>query len=30
VAWVEKPGIIRPGERFSAQIPEYEPYKLPE
>jgi MOSC domain-containing protein YiiM len=30
VAWVEKPGTIRPGESFSAQIPEQVIYSLPE
>jgi hypothetical protein len=29
VAWVEKPGTIRAGDRFNAHIPEYEPYTLP-
>ena len=29
VAWVEKPGIIRPGERLNAQVPEIKPYSLP-
>jgi MOSC domain-containing protein YiiM len=29
VAWVEKPGIIRPGDHFTAQIPEIQPYSLP-
>jgi MOSC domain-containing protein YiiM len=29
VAWVEKPGVIRPGDHFTAQIPEVRPYNLP-